>query len=510
MSWQWGLQNTAQTSTAPDATRTSTTPTWTLTEAWGQDDHGAGQTVAVVDTGIDRTHPDLAGQVVGEHNFVDRRQPNATDGNGHGTHVSGTIAASATTASAIAGVAPDASSMALRALDDDGGGSTPTSPRRSATPATHGVRVVNASLGGAGASQALERRDQRASEHAVRRGRRQRTARDNDDAADVYPCELADRRTSSASARPTNRDEPADVLELRRRDSVDLFAPGVRILSTIPIAPSSLEHQHYRSSTARRRPPRTSPASPRSMLQVNPHLTRPAAQARSSLDTVDEQARVRRRLGVRRPAQRGRRPSRTCSPAAIPLDTDGDGVVDAADACPTVAAPGQSDGCPLDARQRRQAGPVDNCDLDRPTRRRRDARPRRDRRRLRLPDDARGPRHRPTTACGSVDDRCPTVLRQGRPPTAARPPTTGRHRPRSRRRGRHGDGCPNEPAATINGCPLPAVTSLSAKARKRRATVKVATSRAATVEITVERKRGKRWVRVARKTLATSPNRARG
>jgi hypothetical protein len=68
------------------------------------------------------------------------------------------------------------------------------------------------------------------------------------------------------------------------------------------------------------------------------------------------------------------------------------------------------------------------------------------------------------------------------------------------------DACPNEPAATLNGCPLPALTALSATSRKRRATISVRTSRAATVEITVQRKRGGRWVRVTRSTLVTTAN----
>jgi hypothetical protein len=66
------------------------------------------------------------------------------------------------------------------------------------------------------------------------------------------------------------------------------------------------------------------------------------------------------------------------------------------------------------------------------------------------------------------------------------------------------DSCPNEPAQTLNGCPLPAVTALSATSRKGRARITVRTSRAASVKITVQRKGTKRWVRVARSTLATS------
>ncbi len=50
-----------------------------------------GTTVAVLDTGVDDTHPDLAGQVVGRHNFTEGNEPDA-DLSGHGTHVAATIA----------------------------------------------------------------------------------------------------------------------------------------------------------------------------------------------------------------------------------------------------------------------------------------------------------------------------------------------------------------------------------------------------------------------------------
>ena len=63
------------------------------------------------------------------------------------------------------------------------------------------------------------------------------------------------------------------------------------------------------------------------------------------------------------------------------------------------------------------------------------------------------------------------------------------------------DGCPNESAATSNGCALPQVGSLSARAGKRSATVKVVATRDSEVKITVERKKGRRWVRVSRKTV---------
>jgi subtilisin family serine protease len=116
---------------------------------------GAGQVIAVVDTGVDLTHPDLApnlwtgpGGIHGA-DFVD---PGTTpdDFNLHGSHVAGTAAAVANNALGVAGVAPQAQIMAVRALDADGAGSSGTIAEGIAFAANNGAGVVNLSLGGGG------------------------------------------------------------------------------------------------------------------------------------------------------------------------------------------------------------------------------------------------------------------------------------------------------------------------------------------------------------------------
>jgi serine protease len=90
---------------------------WSVTQ-------GFGINVAVIDTGIDYTHPDLASQYAGGFNYV--AQPNTTDpkdDNGHGTHVAGTIAA-ANNFIGVVGVAPQARIWSIKVLDSSGSGST--------------------------------------------------------------------------------------------------------------------------------------------------------------------------------------------------------------------------------------------------------------------------------------------------------------------------------------------------------------------------------------------------
>ena len=90
-------------------------------EAWAAGYDGAGTTVAVLDSGIDLTHPDLAGKVTTTANFSDEGSP--ADGNGHGTHVASTIAGSGAASSGLRkGVAPGASLMIGKVLGDDGFG----------------------------------------------------------------------------------------------------------------------------------------------------------------------------------------------------------------------------------------------------------------------------------------------------------------------------------------------------------------------------------------------------
>jgi len=87
---------------------------------------GAGITVAVIDTGIDKDHPDLADNIIGGYNYVPQRGRVNTkswdDDNGHGTHVAGTIAGIRGNDIGVIGVAPDASLYGIKVLNKRGSG----------------------------------------------------------------------------------------------------------------------------------------------------------------------------------------------------------------------------------------------------------------------------------------------------------------------------------------------------------------------------------------------------
>jgi major intracellular serine protease len=123
-------------------------------EVW-QHSKGGGVVVAVLDTGIDTEHPDLKDNIIGGRNFTDEgRHDDYSDGNGHGTHVAGSIAA-VENGSGVVGVVPEAKLLIGKVLGSDGSGSH-AGIIKAIQWATdwrgknnERVRVINMSLGGA-------------------------------------------------------------------------------------------------------------------------------------------------------------------------------------------------------------------------------------------------------------------------------------------------------------------------------------------------------------------------
>jgi thermitase len=121
---------------------------WDITE-------GSGAKIAIVDTGVQSNHPDLAGKVVGGWDFVDN-DSTPQDGNGHGTHCAGIAAAVTNNSTGIAGTAPKASILAVRVLNNSGSGTWTAVANGITYAADQGADVISLSLGGTVGNSGLQ------------------------------------------------------------------------------------------------------------------------------------------------------------------------------------------------------------------------------------------------------------------------------------------------------------------------------------------------------------------
>ena len=137
-------------------------------DAWTRST-GAGSTIAIVDSGVDLDHPDLAGKLAGGATFAGCAEQPGGCGNGdwesgpasngagdpHGTHVAGIAAAATGNGIGVAGTAPDAKLLAVKVLGEEGG-SFEEIAAGIRWSADHGADVINLSLGALPGVQALE------------------------------------------------------------------------------------------------------------------------------------------------------------------------------------------------------------------------------------------------------------------------------------------------------------------------------------------------------------------
>jgi serine protease len=110
---------------------------------------GAGITIGIVDTGVDASHPDLAGKIVATADCVGRpcAAGGAQDTHGHGTIVSGIAAATTNNGKGVAGVAPDARLVVAKVLNGSGEGRVEDINNGIRWVVDSGAKVVNLSLG---------------------------------------------------------------------------------------------------------------------------------------------------------------------------------------------------------------------------------------------------------------------------------------------------------------------------------------------------------------------------
>lgn len=196
--------------------------------------------VAVIDSGVDVTHPELAGKIVAARSFVGGSA--RVDALGHGTFVAGLIAAGVDNGIGIAGLAPSAELLVAKVVTKSRSISVKAEVEAIRWAIDNGARVINMSLGGVRDPldpdrDTYSRLEADAVAYAVSRGAVVVAAVGNSDAAGrspwpfaSYPAALPHVLGVSALA------EDGSVPRFSNRDRVynDLAAPGERILSLLP------------------------------------------------------------------------------------------------------------------------------------------------------------------------------------------------------------------------------------------------------------------------------------
>ena len=197
----------------------------TIRSSQGWDEtHAAAVTIAIVDTGVVCSHPDLSGKCVPGYDFVNN-DSDPRDDHGHGTHVAGIAAAMTNNGVGIAGVGYDARIMPMKALGASGNGSHSAIASAITWATDRGAHVINMSLGAYFTSSTL--RD--AVAYAISRGVSVVAAAGNDNSSNPnYPSSYPDVIGVAAT---TQSDTKASFSNYGQ--NIDVAAPGVGILSSV-------------------------------------------------------------------------------------------------------------------------------------------------------------------------------------------------------------------------------------------------------------------------------------
>ena len=214
-------------------------------EAWAKGYTGKGVVVAVLDTGVDYTHPDLKDNIwtnpnpgngkdgytndIHGWNFVDNNN-DVLDTFGHGTHVAGTIAGE-NNGFGVTGIAYDAKIMPVKVLDNSGAGNDATIVKGIDYAVDHGANVINLSLGGGNGDSSL----QSAIQYASSKGVVVVMAAGNDGGMTPnYPARYAKNSGLAVGAVDQNKNMADFSTRAGFNQLAYVTAPGVNIYSTIP------------------------------------------------------------------------------------------------------------------------------------------------------------------------------------------------------------------------------------------------------------------------------------
>lgn len=243
----WGLHNTGQNVNGTSGTDDADID---APEAWDVTTGSSAVVVAVIDSGVDVNHPDLAaniwtnpGEIAGngidddENGYVDDvngwdffiNDNDPRDANGHGTHVAGTIAAAGNNAAGVTGVSWSAQIMALRFLDAWGGGTTANAIAAIEYADAMGADIINNSWGGGAYSQFLKDAIDACNALVVCAAG---NSGSNNDSIPHYPSSYSSANIIAVAA--GDQDDNRAYFSNYGLLSVDVAAPGTNVYSTAP------------------------------------------------------------------------------------------------------------------------------------------------------------------------------------------------------------------------------------------------------------------------------------
>lgn len=226
----WGLHNTGQTGGTSDADIDAP-------EAWSVITGSSAVVIAVIDTGVDYNHPDLAANIwtgsnggYGYDFFNGDSDP--MDDNNHGTHCAGTIAGVGNNGTGVAGVNWQAKIMACKFLSADGYGSVSDAVDAIIYAVNNGAHILSNSWGGSDYSQALKDAIEYANTNNVLFVAAAGNSGTDNDYDPQYPASYDCDNIISVAA--TDHSDDLAYFSCYGTTSVDIGAPGVDIYSTIP------------------------------------------------------------------------------------------------------------------------------------------------------------------------------------------------------------------------------------------------------------------------------------
>lgn len=209
-------------------------------EVWPTTTGDPSVVVAIIDTGVDLSHPDLAGVTVVSPRNETFNNTDVTDVIGHGTHVAGTIFARTNNATGIAGIAPNSALMPIKVLDGAGSGFFSDVLDGVDWARTHGADVINLSLGAALTAEQIALFQPTFSAARAAGILVVAAAGNSGNPLMYYPAGLIG--VVSVAAVDAS-DVQADFSTFNR--AVDISAPGVETLSTVPTADDPIGYERF-------------------------------------------------------------------------------------------------------------------------------------------------------------------------------------------------------------------------------------------------------------------------